>query len=137
MNEGLLLRQLAADKSGADVMKLPPHNINLGRARAQAEPHLRIPLSLIDLLSSRPSQCNSSRASWWGAAPAHQSVVGTQRTPCDRGNLWRSALDKSIMFWGLLQECNRYFGKKKIDFGEVSFSDKEVCVPIACPQSLI
>lgn len=32
MNEGLFLCQLAADKSGADVMKLPPHNINLGSA---------------------------------------------------------------------------------------------------------
>ena len=113
MNEGLLLRQLAADKSGADVMKLPPHNINLGRARAQAELHLRIPLSLIDLLSSRPSQCNSSRASWWGAAPAHQSVVGTQRTPCDRGNLWRSALDKSIMFWECSKSVIDILGRRK------------------------
>lgn len=34
MNEGLFLCQFAADKSGADVMKLPPHNINLGWAWA-------------------------------------------------------------------------------------------------------
>lgn len=40
MNEGLFLCQFAADKSGADVMKLPPHNINLGWAWAQAELHI-------------------------------------------------------------------------------------------------
>lgn len=65
MNGGLFLCQLAADKSGADVMKLPPHNINLGCAWAQAELHIsHLSLLLIDLLSSRPSQCNSSHASW-------------------------------------------------------------------------
>lgn len=64
MNEGLFLCQLAADKSGADVMKLPPHTINLHRAWPPAEVYVLLPLSLIDLLSSRPSLCNFSHASW-------------------------------------------------------------------------
>ncbi len=37
MNEGLFLCQLAADKSGANVMKLPLHNINLHCARPLAK----------------------------------------------------------------------------------------------------
>lgn len=40
MNEGLFLCQLAADKSGANVMKLPLHNINLHCARPLAELHI-------------------------------------------------------------------------------------------------
>lgn len=64
MNEGLFHCQLAADKSGADVMKLPPQNINLYCSWPLAELYILLPLSLIDLLSSHPSLCNSSRASW-------------------------------------------------------------------------
>lgn len=56
----------------------PPHQSQLGRST---------PLCVIDLLVSRPLQCSSSRASWWGVAPAHRTAAGTQRTPCDRGNL--------------------------------------------------
>lgn len=36
MDEGLFLCQVAADKSGPDVMKLPPHSINLGCRRRQS-----------------------------------------------------------------------------------------------------
>lgn len=79
----------------ADVMKSSPHNINLHRAWPPVELHISAPhtptptafILLSDLLSSHPSRCNSSHVSWWGAGPAHQSAVGTQKTPCDRGNL--------------------------------------------------
>lgn len=49
INEGLFLCQLTADKSGADVMKLPLHNINLHCAWPL--PELYIFLSLVDGLT--------------------------------------------------------------------------------------
>lgn len=63
MNEGLFICELTADKSGGDVMQLPPRDINLHSAWPLAVRHLSLP-SLIDSLSSRLSQCNSSHASW-------------------------------------------------------------------------
>lgn len=122
MNEGLFLCQLAADKSGQDVMKLAPHNINLYCSWPGAELYILLPLSLIDLLSSHPSLCNSSRAFWWGAVPVHQSAVETQRTPCDRGNLWRSVLDNII----ISVECHTYF---RGPYGLI-YMNKEVRVSI-------
>lgn len=69
------------------------------------------PLSLIDLLSSRPSQCNSSHASWWGAVPAHRNVVGTRRTPCDRGNLCKCALNQTTLHSGSVRRVEQIFWK--------------------------
>lgn len=46
MNEGLFLCQSTADKSGADVMKPPPHNINLPCAWPTAELHIFLPRRL-------------------------------------------------------------------------------------------
>lgn len=106
MNEGLFICQMAADKSGPDVMKLPPHSINLDCRHRQSCTFLT------DLPSSRPSQCNSSRASLWGVAPAHRSVDGTRRTPCGRGNLCRQ--ESCSKRW------NGCFGTEPALFFEVS-----------------
>lgn len=72
-------------------LPLRAHQSQLGR---------RTPLCVIDLLASRPSQCSSCRASWWGVAPARRTAAGTRRTPCDRGILrvWATRFPKWVHF---------------------------------------